>query len=453
MSRVAQTMLPVAWIEGLLLEPQHFQQQERYLEWHAQAMRHQLLAHAWGLSRLELDMPLLEQGIVRVIRAVGMFPDGTPFQLPDQGPLPPAWHAEGSVDGIEICLALSARAADRAQTDVSGVLSHARHDVIEAELVDTANADDQGLPRMARVQLARIRTRLVPHSAVGGDDTALPVLRLAGRDPAGRLQPDPAFLPPMLDASAVGWIPDLLRELRGMIDLRLAALSGSSQTSRGGGLSEWLEILLRQALAEYRLMLHHLAHRWPLHPETVWMTLLALLGRLAGLRHEAGGDLPALYDHRNPGPGFGQLGQQLREALSLVIDSPAVPLRFVDRGDRVRICPREGQVPLLRVVFAVMSDMPADELRARFVEQAKFAPVERIVQLVDLQLSGMRLQPLPAAPRHVPWYPGALYLDVGSDHPIWSELMASAAMALAVVGEFPGLRIEAWGLRDTGRPA
>lgn len=453
MSRATQSMLPVAWIEGLLLEPQHFQQQERYLEWHAHAMRRQLLAHAWGLSRLELDMPLLEQGIVRVIRAVGMFPDGTPFQLPDQGPLPPAWQAEGSVDGVEICLAVTTHAAEIAQTDVSGTVSQARHDVIEAELADTANADGQGLPRMARVQLAQLRTRLVPHSAVGGDETALPILRLSGRDPAGRLQPDPSFLPPMLDASTVGWIPDLLRELRGMIDLRLATISGATQASRGGGLSEWLEILLSQALSEYRLTLHHLAHRGPLHPETVWTTLLGLLGRLAGLHHDTAADLPALYDHRNPGPGFRQLGQRLREALSLVIDSPAVPLSFVDRGDRVRVCARNAQPPLLRIVFAVMSDMPAEELRIRFVEQAKFASVERIVQLVDLQLPGMRLQPLPAAPRHVPWYPGALYVDVGSDHPMWNELMTSAAMALAVVGEFPGLRIEAWGLRDVGRSA
>jgi type VI secretion system protein ImpJ len=450
MSYAMQSAHPVAWIEGLLLEPQHFQQQERYLEWHACTARRQLFAHAWGLSRLELDATLLEQGIVRLHQASGIFPDGTPFQLPDQGHPPPAWHADASVEGIEICLALAMDVGEVAQIDVSGNAHSARYDVIDAELVDrTAGTSADGSPRAALVQLGRLRTRLVPRDAVGGDETALPIARLLGRDRAGRLQLDPAFLPPMLDAGVVGWIPDLLGDLGGMIDLRRAALSGGSPASRSGGLSEWIEILLAQALAEYRLTLRHLTHRAPLHPELVWMTLLGLHGRLTGLRQGAPVDDPPLYDHLQPGPGFRQLGKQLREALSLVIASPAVPLRFVDRGDRVRVCPRDAQVPLARVVFAVMADMPGEDLRERFVEQAKFAPVERIVQLVDLQLPGMRLQPLVAAPRHVPWYPGALYLDVGSDHSMWHELMTSAAMALAVVGEFPGLRIEAWGLRET----
>lgn len=449
MSHTLQSAHPVAWIEGILLEPQHFQQQERYLEWHACTTRRQLLAHAWGLSQLEVDMALLEQGAVRLRRATGIFPDGTPFQLPDHGHLPAAWQAGASVEGTEICLALSMDVGETAQIDARGDARAARYDLIEAELVDrTAGIDAEGSPRAALVQLGRLRTRLVPRDAVGGDETALLVARLLGRDRAGRLQLDPAFLPPMLDASAVGWIPDLLGDLRGMIDLRLASLSSGSSASRGGGLSEWLEILLAQALAEYRLTLLHLIHQSPLHPERVWMTLLGLHGRLTGLRQGTPAEDPPLYDHLDPGRGFRLLGKQLREALSLVIASPVVPLRFVDRGDRVRVCPRDAQVPLLRVVFAVMADMPGEDLRERFVEQAKFAPVERIVQLVDLQLPGMRLQPLAAAPRHVPWYPGALYLDVGSDHSMWHELMASAAMALAVVGEFPGLRIEAWGLRE-----
>ena len=71
----------VVWSEGMFLRPQHFQQQERYLE----LMRHQRAqapAHYfWGFRRLQLDATSLALGIVAILDAEGIFPDGTPFSF------------------------------------------------------------------------------------------------------------------------------------------------------------------------------------------------------------------------------------------------------------------------------------------------------------------------------------------------------------------------------------
>ena len=48
-------MLPtqrVAWVEGMLMEPQHFQQQERYLENVIYAQARSFGAYTWGICEL-----------------------------------------------------------------------------------------------------------------------------------------------------------------------------------------------------------------------------------------------------------------------------------------------------------------------------------------------------------------------------------------------------------------
>ena len=68
--------------EGMLLQPQHLQQSER----HADHARHLLLRstrpHAWGFAELEIDSAALALGKLALTRAVGVFGDGTPFDMP-----------------------------------------------------------------------------------------------------------------------------------------------------------------------------------------------------------------------------------------------------------------------------------------------------------------------------------------------------------------------------------
>ena len=45
----------VVWSEGLFLRPQHFQQQERYLESYVEGRAAALHNHSWGLTELTID--------------------------------------------------------------------------------------------------------------------------------------------------------------------------------------------------------------------------------------------------------------------------------------------------------------------------------------------------------------------------------------------------------------
>ena len=51
-------------------------------------------------------------------------------------------------------------------------------------------------------------------------------------------------------------------------------------------------------------------------------------------------------------------------------------------------------------------------------------------------------------PRQVPYYAQSVYFEVESADPYWNQIWAGSAMAMRIVGDFPELRFEAWGLRQ-----
>src|SRR6476469_2916515 len=78
----------VAWSEGLFLQPQHFQQQDRYFERYVDTRCQGLIPYSWGFTEIEFEPAFLGIGKFGLRRAAGVFPDGTPFRVPEDDPLP-----------------------------------------------------------------------------------------------------------------------------------------------------------------------------------------------------------------------------------------------------------------------------------------------------------------------------------------------------------------------------
>jgi type VI secretion system protein ImpJ len=78
----------------------------------------------------------------------------------------------------------------------------------------------------------------------------------------------------------------------------------------------------------------------------------------------------------------------------------------------------------------------------------KIGPVERIRDLVNLQLPGVTMRPLPVAPRQIPYHAGFNYFELETrNNELWKQLEASGGLAMHIAGEFPGLELEFWAIR------
>jgi type VI secretion system protein ImpJ len=187
------------------------------------------------------------------------------------------------------------------------------------------------------------------------------------------------------------------------------------------------------------------------HPWPLYLALLQLAGELATFsssqRHPP--EFP-VYRHDDLQRSFLPVVQELRELLSAVIERHAVQIELVDRTHGVRTA-IVNDAELLRsagFVLAVRAQLPAEQVRVRFPAQSKLGPVDRLKDLVNLQLPGITLRSLPVAPRQLPFHAGSHYFELERHGELWKQLERSGSLALHVGGDFPGLELELWALRQ-----
>src|SRR5690606_4907672 len=78
----------VIWQEGMLLRPQHFQQNDRYYDYQLKVRTQRQTGCSWGFFQLEIDHQFLTTGKLVISQASGILPDGTLFELgTEQEPL------------------------------------------------------------------------------------------------------------------------------------------------------------------------------------------------------------------------------------------------------------------------------------------------------------------------------------------------------------------------------
>ena len=73
--------------------------------------------------------------------------------------------------------------------------------------------------------------------------------------------------------------------------------------------------------------------------------------------------------------------------------------------------------------------------------------VEKISELVNLQLPGIGLSALPVAPRQIPYHAGSTYFELDRSGDFWKDLQKSGGFAMHVAGEFPGLEMACWAIK------
>ncbi|MCV2509222.1 MAG: type VI secretion system baseplate subunit TssK, partial [Neisseriaceae bacterium] len=145
---------------------------------------------------------------------------------------------------------------------------------------------------------------------------------------------------------------------------------------------------------------------------------------------------------------FFNLFRSLRGALSLIIESPSVGLQFLDAGDGIYIHQNDPQLRVEKIIFAVSANVPSDKLKVIFPAQTKIGPADLISDLIELQLPGIRMIPLATPPRNVPYYPSSVYFELDNQDDLYKRTLSSVSIALSIVGDFPSLRFDVWGIRE-----
>ena len=445
----------VVWTEGLFLRPQHFQQAERFTEKLVRDAAGQLLAYGYGFSELALDQELSKLGKVGLASAVGIMPDGTPFDIPRGADIPTPLDVPDAAKDAFVVLALpvhrpgmGSMALERSQNNAL-----ARYYAMDFEARDAVAELDSA----AELKVGRLNLSLRLQQDLSPAYTSLAVARIVEKRPDGRVIFHEEFYPPVIDCRASAKLFDCVKEVYGLLRHRAQALA--DRVSRPGtqGVAEFADFLLLQLCNRMQPLFEHLSNRAPLHPEHFYAHLVALAGELATFARKDK-RAPEFQPYRQDAlwTTMQPVLEQVRLGLTAILESAAlaVPLEDMTKGYYVG---RVQDIDLLRsavFVLAVNAQLPSEQLRARFPREAQLGSRERIRALVDSQLPGIPLRPLPVAPRQIPYHAGHTYFELDKarrpNDPVdyWKDLEASRMLVMHVAGDFPELSLQLWAIRS-----
>ena len=436
----------VVWSEGLFLRPHHFQQQDRYFERYVETRCRALAPHGWGFAELEVERDFLAIGKFGLRRASGVFPDGTPFRMPEDDPLPVPIDIGQARDQV-IFLAVPLRSAGAPDVDRSpGPDGLVRHEVRELEARDATSRSGD----LALLEVGAMRTRLMLASDVTPAYACIPLAHLVECRADKQVVLDDAFIPTVLDAHAAHRLHTFITELLGLLHQRGDALGGRVAGTGRGASAEIADFLMLQAINRYEPLVSHCADAGAVHPEDLFRICLSAAGELSTFTSPSKRPPQlAAYRHDALRQSFEPVMAALRTSLSAVLEQSAIPIPIESKKFGISVAVVADRMLYSTAVFilAARADLPAEELRRRFPAQLKIGPVEKIRDLVNLQLPGVPVHPVPVAPRQIPYHAGFVYFELDQANELWGQLKTSGGVALHVGGEFPGLSLEFWAIR------
>jgi type VI secretion system protein ImpJ len=434
----------VIWWQGLFIRPQHFQQHDRYFEGFVEGRCGPLRPFSWGFEELHLDHQLLPIGKVGIRSARGVFPDGTPFDIPNDVNPPTPIDVSTDMNDLLVHLAVPLRRPGSAEVaaEESSLARHIQH---EYSAVDSTVRGSTS----AAIQVGRLNTRLLLHTDRREDFATLGAAHIVEARADKNVILDESFIAPALKCQATPRLTGFLNELEGLLHHRAEALAGRVSDS-GRGAAEIADFLLLQSVNSYEPLVSHLAKLPALHPEDLYRLLVSMAGEFATFTTSGKRPPPfPEYRHEALRESFAPVMTSLRESLSMVLEQTAIPIPLVEKrfGIRVATITDRSLLTSSGFVLAVKADVPTEEIRRRFGMQAKMGPVEQIRDMVNLQLAGIPLTPLPVAPRQIPYHAGCVYFELERSGDAWAAIKNSGGFALHVGAEFPGLELEFWAIR------
>jgi len=437
----------VIWTEGMFLNPHHFQQQERYFERYIDGKCSAYGAYGWGINKIEIDHQLLKLGKLSIIKAKGVFPDGTPFSFPDQNNPPPVFEVPENTHEQIVYLGIPVKrpgAVDVLDEDEQGL---ARYFSSKQEARDVSFEGSDNI----EIDIGKLRMRLLLESDDSSGYAVIGVFRISETREDKNVKLDDRYIPTCLDSNASLILAGFLSELVGLLRHRAESVAGRLADSSRGGTAEVAEYMMLQFLNRIEPLATHLAQLQWLHPLEFYSELVQMVGEMSTFvaNNKRPPNFPP-YLHDKLTPTFSPVMTSLRQCLGAVLEENATALTLVEKkyGIRVAQIPDRTMLNGAMFVLAVRADVPENTIRSQFPQQVKLGPVEKIRQLVNAAMTGIPLKPLPVAPRQIPFHAGYTYFELEQNNMFWKELEHSGGFALHVGGDFPGLELEFWCIRQ-----
>ena len=214
------------WGRGVMVSPQHFQQQVAYAAWSTEGIARMGLSQPWGVINVAFEPEILKLGRLQARHLHLRFPDGTLIDTDNADDLPPVLALDGGSQDVVVVLALPLLRANGGNClkpdEVAGRPVRYRQ-----RWRDVRNIFGDDTRQIAVMQPA-LTLRFAHQN--NSDYLTCPVARLQ-QDSQGAWQRDEMFLPPLLTIQGSGWLVTQLGQLMTQLRARLSRLMAMRRES------------------------------------------------------------------------------------------------------------------------------------------------------------------------------------------------------------------------------
>jgi type VI secretion system protein ImpJ len=439
-------MQPVLWTKGVLLSPQHFQTQDRFLEDLLEFQLSSLLFAPWGFSRLEIDREALAGGSFAIAAAAGIFSDGLLFDMPHSDLTPEPRQVEGAFgedqQTLDVFLAVPEYRYGGHNVSAAQRDRNTRYRAEELRRRDETTGQSE-----RPIQVARKNVRILFEGESTEGSTILRVARLT-KTTTGDFQLAPSFVPPLIDIQANEYVMAIARRLIEILSTKSSELAGmrrqKNQSLADFGIADVASFWLLYTINGHLPVLRHLHETRRGHPAELFEAMLGLAGALTTFSMRIQPRHLPTYEHDDLGSCFGRLDAQLRELLETVVpaNTVSIPLRVVQPSVHAAALDQDRYLAAPQIFLAVTSSERTNELVQRVPKMLKVAAAGQLDHLIRQALAGIPLTYVPNPPSTVPVKLNYHYFLLQRSGPEWDAVAGARNIAAYVPAQLGDVHLE-----------
>jgi type VI secretion system protein ImpJ len=439
----------VYWSEGLFLRPHHLQQNDRYVERLVENRVRRVTPYPWGFSHLEIDYDLAQQSKFSLRSAAGIMPDGTPFDIPADSPIPDPIDVPEAASGQILWLTIPVGAPNTREVADRDSDSAARFFRSSETFIDSTSA----LRIEEEIDIAFPRLNFELRKTAKTGYLSLGIARVLEIHDKNILF-DEKYVPPMLICSAHPVIDGWINRIIGWIENKLDELSRYAADPTSGGGLQSIDYFVLQLLNRQIPALKHLQRSSFIHPERLYDELLRLAGELAtfATSERRARDYPA-YDQDDLENVFEPLVRDIQDFLSARLGRRAIRLEVIERAQNAFVSPIRDRA-LFRnatLVLEVAARRPLIDIQNQFPHLFKVGPNTKMNEIVHANLPGVPLVHLPTPPPHIRAITDHVYFYLDRKSPLWPEFSTAGSVGMHFSGDWPDLELELWAILEERR--
>ncbi|MDA8138902.1 MAG: type VI secretion system baseplate subunit TssK [Desulfobacteraceae bacterium] len=439
---------PLFWHQGLFLQPQHLQLNNRYQEALNIPLKTFLQPHFWGVGQYSLNTAALGSRSFQVLQGRFLFPDMTYVEVPGNAVVMPrsfeaAWDKGSQSFGVFLGL----RKFQEKSGNVTVVTDETHIPEVQSRWVTSNKADrvadfHHDGPE-AEVQRLTYVLRIFWESELAnlGDYELIPLARLEKDQDQVKLSTQ--YVPPCLVVGADEILLQMVKEIRDQIGARSRQLE-SFKRDRGlhsaeFGARDMVYLLALRSLNRYAALLGHLTLGGHGHPWAVYGLLCQLIGELSTFTADisftgedhAGQRHLLEYDHVNLGPCFASALALITQLLDQITAGPEHVLSlFFDGTFYATEMPPMVFEGRNRFFMVIETEEDPQKVLPALSNIAKLGCRETLPILIARSLSGVTLEHLATPPQELPRRGHALYFQIDHHSDQWAQVQKNKNLAM-----------------------